>query len=69
MIKINFTRDNKGGGTVGPNHKSCAMNIKGPKYFTAVFGKQMGPRHRMDSKGPQPLFRNNYLKLPKKENH
>ena len=25
----------------------------GPKYFTAVFGKQMGPSYRMDSQGPQ----------------
>ena len=30
--------------TVGPNHKCCAMNFKGPKYFTTVWRKQIGPR-------------------------
>ena len=38
---------------MGPNQKFCAMNTQGPKYFTAVFGKQMGPSHRMDPQGPQ----------------
>ena len=31
------------------------MNILGPKYFTAVLRKQMGPIYRMDSKGPQSI--------------
>ena len=26
-----------------------------PKYFTAVFRKQLGPRSRMDSQGPQSI--------------
>ena len=31
------------------------MNILVPKYFTAVFRKQMGPSYRMDSQGPQSI--------------
>ena len=36
-----MTSPNEGEGTVGPNHKCCAMNIEGPKYFTVVFGKHL----------------------------
>ena len=38
--------------TVGQNHKCCVMNIRGPKYFTVVFGKQMGPSYKMESYHP-----------------
>ena len=41
------------GGTLGPNHECSAMNIQGPKDFTTVFGKQIGPSYRMDPQGPQ----------------
>ena len=38
------------------NHNSCTKNIKGPKYFTAVFRKQIEPIYKMDSQGPQSIL-------------
>ena len=43
----------KGEGHSGEKQNCCAMNIQGPKYFTAVLRIQMGPSYRMYSQGPQ----------------